>query len=284
VLAVVLAVFFLIGGVWAYANVDDLRPAASPPDAYLTTAERAATARAAAADARLGRAAAATQQSRGELELARETYRTALDAGRRAARLETAYRTAQRDYAAAQAEEQAARAEAAAAAPAASAAYARSADEADQASRQREVVVFLLRLVLVLVLLAVGYRWFLRLRRSDSRYQPVALAFVAATTLLGLVLAGDYLTDHIDVLQLGPLVISLAGIALTIAVFWWLQRFLARRVPQRRVRRGECPFCGYPVRGGEHCEGCGRTVVGECATCQRPRRVGTYHCAECGAS
>jgi hypothetical protein len=268
VLAVVLAVFFLIGGVWAYANVDDLRPAASPPDAYLTTAERAATARAAAADARLGRAAAATQQSRGELELARETYRTALDAGRRAA----------------QAEEQAARAEAAAAAPAASAAYARSADEADQASRQREVVVFLLRLVLVLVLLAVGYRWFLRLRRSDSRYQPVALAFVAATTLLGLVLAGDYLTDHIDVLQLGPLVISLAGIALTIAVFWWLQRFLARRVPQRRVRKGECPFCGYPVRGGEHCEGCGRTVVGECATCHRPRRVGTYHCAECGAS
>ena len=69
--------------------------------------------------------------------------------------------------------------------------------------------------------------------------------------------------------QLGPVVLSLAGIALTLATFWWLQRYLARRVPPRRVRKGDCPFCGYPVRGGEYCEGCGRTVIGECTTCSR---------------
>ena len=52
----------------------------------------------------------------------------------------------------------------------------------------------------------------------------------------------------------------------------------------RRVRKGECPFCGYPVRaGGTHCEGCGREVIGDCATCGNERRVGTAHCAACGA-
>jgi hypothetical protein len=100
--------------------------------------------------------------------------------------------------------------------------------------------------------------------------------------IFALVMAGDYLTDYIDVEELGPFVLSLAGIALTLAVFWWLQRYLARRIPQRRVRKGECPFCGYPVRSGGHCEGCGRPVIGECTTCHQPRRVGTFHCGACG--
>ena len=60
-------------------------------------------------------------------------------------------------------------------------------------------------------------------------------------------------------------------------------RYLARHIPLRRVRKGECPYCGYPIRVGDHCEGCGRTVVGECTTCHLPRRIGTFHCAACGA-
>ena len=101
--------------------------------------------------------------------------------------------------------------------------------------------------------------------------------------MLSLVLAGDYVTDYIDVQQLGPLVLSAAGIALTLFAFWWLQRYLAQRLPLRRVRKGECPFCGYPLRGGDHCEGCGRNVVAECGSCRSPRRVGTLHCGACGA-
>jgi hypothetical protein len=284
-LAVVLTVFFLIGGVWAYSKLDDLgRSAYRDPTTYYTSAERAAVARANQAQQRLGEAAAAAQQARQDLELAREAYRTALDAGRAAPDLEAAYRRAQRGFEAAQTEEQRARAAVQAAQPAATAAYRRAAEKALDASRQSELVTFALRLGHVLLTLVFGYWLLVRLRRSNSRYLPVGFALVGFATLLALVMAGDYVTDYIDVEQLGPLVLSIAGIALTLAVFWWLQRYLARRVPQRRVRRGECPFCGYPVRGGEHCEGCGRTVLGECTTCHRPRRVGTFHCAACGAS
>jgi hypothetical protein len=85
-------------------------------------------------------------------------------------------------------------------------------------------------------------------------------------------------------LDVGPLVLSLAGIGLTVAAFVALQRYLATRIPQRRVRRGECPFCGYSVRGGAHCEGCGRQVVGRCPSCSGSRRVGAPHCGVCGAT
>ena len=223
-------------------------------------------------------------QARQDHELAREAYRTALDAGRAAPGLEAAYVRAQRRLRAARTEVSRAQAEAAAAQPAADAAYRRAADEALAASRQSELVTFVLRLALVLAALALGYWLLVRLRRSGSRYLPVGFAFVGFATLLALVMAGDYVTDYIDVLELGPLVLSLAGVTLTLVVFWWLQRYLARRVPQRRVRKGECPFCGYPAGRGEHCEGCGRAVVGECTTCHAPRRVGTFHCAACGAA
>jgi hypothetical protein len=79
-------------------------------------------------------------------------------------------------------------------------------------------------------------------------------------------------------------VLSLFGIVATIVAFAVLQRHLARRIPIRRVRKSECPFCGYPVTaGGVHCEGCGREVVGACSACGSGRRVGTAHCAACGA-
>jgi hypothetical protein len=284
-LAVVLTVFFLIGGVWTYTKLDDIgRSEHLPPQTYFTIQERAAVARAGRAGQELARAATSAGRARQDLEFAREAYRTALDAGRAAPALERAYQDAERTLDAAERTERSARAEAAAAQPAADAAYRRASQEALDATRQSEVVTFLLRLGLLLVALAVGYSLLVRLRRSSSRYLPVAFALVASVAILALVMAGDYLTAHIDVEQLGPLVLSLVGIAVTLAAFWWLQRYLARRIPQRRVRKGECPFCGYPVRSGEHCEGCGRMVVGECTTCHRPRRVGTLHCAECGAS
>jgi hypothetical protein len=283
-LAVVLTAFFLIGGVWAYSKLDDLgRSSYRPPETYLTATERAAVERSRQASERSGRAEAAVAQSREQLELSREAYRTALDAGRTAPALARAYRQAERRFEASEAAAERARAEAAAARPAADSAYRRAADEALVASRQSELLTFLLRLALVLVSIGFGSWLLVRLRRSGSRYLAVAFAAVGFAALLSLVLAGDYVTDHIDVRQLGPFVLSIAGIALTLGAFWWLQRFLARRLPQRRVRKGDCPFCGYPVRGGEHCEGCGRAVVGECTTCHQPRRVGTFHCGACGA-
>ncbi|MEX0673330.1 MAG: hypothetical protein WD067_01055 [Gaiellaceae bacterium] len=55
-------------------------------------------------------------------------------------------------------------------------------------------------------------------------------------------------TDYVDPLELGPLLLSLVGVLATLAAFVALQRYLARRVPARRVRKAECPFCGYPGR------------------------------------
>ena len=284
-LAVVLVVFFLIGGVWAYSKLDDLDESAyRPPEVYFTAAERAAVARADAAERRLDRASARVARARDELELRREEYRTALDARRSAPGLEAAYRASQQQLEAARRQERAARAEAAAARPAAAGAFRRASEEADDETRQSELLTFALRLAFVLAYLALAYWLLVRLRRTGSRYLPVAFALVASGAILALVLAADYLTDYIDIQELGPLVLSAVGVAMTLAAFWWLQRYLARRLPQRRVRRGECPFCGYPVRGGEHCEGCGRTVAAECTTCHAPRRVGTPHCAACGAA
>ena len=73
-------------------------------------------------------------------------------------------------------------------------------------------------------------------------------------------------------------------VGMTLLAFVGLQRYLEKRIPLRRVRKGECPFCGFPGRGGTHCEGCGRAVVAECRTCSAPRRVGAAHCGACGAA
>ena len=282
VLALVLVVFFLIGGVWAYSKLDDLS-GPRPPETYFTPPERAAVTRADRAQQRLDRAGIALERAGEQLELAREEYRTALDAGRQAPALEAAYRSAQRGLTAARSRERSARAAAAAAQPASARAQGRAAAEAEDSTSQSELVTFALRLTFVLAVLGFAYWLLIGLKRSGSRYLPVAFALVASGAVLSLFLAGDYVTHYIDVQQLGPLVLAGAGIALTLFAFWWLQRYLARRLPLRRVRKGECPFCGYPLRGGDHCEGCGRNVVAECGSCRSPRRVGTLHCGACGA-
>jgi hypothetical protein len=284
VLAVVLTVFLLIGALWTYARIDDLARDSIAP-ARMSADERAATGRLAAADRRLFAAQGEEAQSRRDLELAREAYRTALDAGRKAPELERAYVQAQARNAQAQARAAAARAAAAAAAPAARRAETSFAARAGRASRGQAWIAAGLRLAFAAALLVLGYLLLARMRRQRTRYLPVAYAVVATAAILALVLAGDYVTDYVDPLELGPLVLSLFGVAATLLAFAALQRHLATRVPIRRVRRGECPFCGYPVRAGNpRCEGCGREVIGECATCGSARRVGTAHCPACGAA
>lgn len=131
--------------------------------------------------------------------------------------------------------------------------------------------------------MGVGYWLLARLRRRGSRYFMVAIAVVAYAAILALVFAVDYITDYVDPLDLGPLVLALFGIAATLLAFVGLQRYLARRLPVRRVRKRECQFCGYPVRDTTHCEGCGRETVASCSACGADRRVGVLHCAACGA-
>src|SRR5919106_130826 len=208
-LALVLAVFLFIGGIWAYARVDDSArsavavPAPSPSD-------EAALARAEAARERLFPATERERVALEELTFSREAWRTALDANRDAPRLERAYGEARAAHAEAERALTAAQAELAAVEPAATAAGDRIA-QAQERARERQALI-----------------------------------------------------------------------AFTLAAFAALQRYLVRRLPLARVRKGECPFCGYLVRGGAHCEGCGREVVAECGACARARRVGTLHCGACG--
>jgi hypothetical protein len=283
-LAVVFTLFLLIGSGWAYAKADDYARQAID-DPRPSAADEAAIDRLRAAEGRAFRIEQQRRQARGELELRREAYRTALDAGQPAAALERRYRQADAAHERLGREAQQARADVEAVRPAANAAIRREGERHEDVRRQRELLAFTARLALVIALVVAGY-WLLgRLRRRGSRYLPLGAALVAAASITAFVLAADYLTDYVDPLDLGPLFLSLFGVAATFLAFVALQRYLARRIPIRRVRKGECPFCGFPVRGrGPHCESCGREIVAACATCEQPRRVGTPRCAACGAA
>jgi hypothetical protein len=283
-LAAVLAVFCLIGGVWTYQKIDDKVAEHVRVDAPVSAADEAAISRSEDAQNRLFQARDRAGAARRNLVFRREEYRTALDAGRSAPRLEQLYRQSQNRLAAAEREASAAEGEVERAAPAAAAAEKRRAAEFERRQDRRELYTFLIRLGFVFALITAAFPLVLVLHRRRSRYVPLGLGFAAFVTALSFVLAGDYLTDYIDPLDLGILALSLFGVAMTVLAFALLQRYLDRRLPARRVRKGQCPFCGYPVRGNESCEGCGRDVVAPCARCEEPRRVGTMHCGACGAA
>lgn len=279
-LAVALGVFLLIGGLWAYSREDNWARAAFEPS--IAAGDRAAVDARFEAENRVGRAVADATAARQELVLAREAYRTALDANQPANALRLEYEGRARDYEAARTATRAARAAAAAVQAEAVAASARIADEEERVRDREALLAFVLRLAFVVGFLGAGLWLLSRLRRAGSRWFTLTFSVVGVAAVLSFVMAGDYVTDYVDPLDLGPLVLSLVGIALTLVGFAALQRYLARRIPARRVRKNECPFCGYPVGDGPHCEGCGREVVAPCARCARPRRVATLHCRACG--
>jgi hypothetical protein len=293
-LAFVLAAFLLVGGLWVYFNLDDIDRPTPGPSAFapeVSEAGQGAIQRHERAERRLFNARRSEQAARGTLELRREAYRTALDAGEPSAALERSYLEAQSRFRAVQRRTRQAAATEAAARPAAQAAQRRlSAAEERRFKEQEERAsdhrrnTFLLRLVYVILTIGLGY-WLLgRVRRRHPRYLSVGLAFVGFAAMQALVMTVDYTSDYVEYDDAGLLAISIAGTAMTLGGLVALQRYIRKRVPQRRVRKRECPFCGYPVRDNERCEGCGRDVISECATCSNRRRVGTAHCGACGAA
>jgi len=278
VLAVMLAVFISVGAIWAYVRIDDIGTVAVQP----TPAEQTAIEAADTASRAHFRAQREVRAARNEVVSTREAYRTALDADRPAAALERDYIGAQAALDDAEGRQTAARSEVSETAPAASRAESHISQERNSEQTRHDRQTFLLRLVLLAATLGSSYYLLARLRRRRSRYLPAIYAWIGASGVLAIVMAGDYTDDYVEFSEIGPLAISLAGIGLTLAAFVALQRYLARRGPARRVRKSECPFCGFPIRSGHHCEGCGRVVVSECSRCHEPRRVGAEHCAACG--
>jgi len=282
-LAVVLTAFLLLGGIWTYTRVDDVvRQHVRVPAASFAASP--AIRRESTAQQHVFQAQERRRTALQDLTLRREAYRTALEAHKPAQRLEREYNAAQTAYTAAQRQLGAARREAAAAAPAAEAVRRSASRNFAAAVQRQERDAFLIRLGLVLLSIGFAYWLLSYMRRRYTRWFPFAGSVVAYATIFAFVLAADYVTDYFDPFQWGIAVVALIGIVATLLAYLVLQRYLLRRVPRRRVRRRECPFCGYPVGPNTHCEGCGREVVAPCANCEVPRRVGTLHCGACGAT
>lgn len=287
VLAIVLGVFIFIGGIWGYVKLAEVnepsRSSLRNPDVFLTDEQQMALARAASAQSALVQASSARRRAFRELTLSREAYRTALDAGAPAEELRLAYVEAQDQLADAQDRLAAAREEFAATRAAADEANRARAQAFADEERAHDRTVLALRVVLILGMAGAAI-WLLgRLRARRSRYLPLVLAWLIAAALLGVGLVADYSWEEFtEISDLGPLMLAVAGAVMTLGAFVALQRYLARRLPIRRVARGECPFCGFARAGGRHCEGCGRQLVAECATCHESRRVGAPFCAACG--
>lgn len=312
-LAVVLAVFVLIGLLWVYAQpldrTDDGRnggygsdqgfvpgePGVTPP-VPATAPGVAAPPSAPGQDPALGglrgdalvlarydQALERERQAAAALALAqdtetrrREAYRTELDAGRPGTVEQVAYVEAQGALTQAEGALAAATAARTEAEPAA-----RAVRAAQQTAAERDrTLTFWLRLGWVVGTLGLAFALLDRLRRRRSRWLPLGGSVVAATTVQAAVMTGDYL----DVQRVGPIVLSLVGVALTVSAFVGYQRWLARRLAPRRVRREECPYCGHPARHGRHCVGCGRSVLADCTACGADRRVGSRFCAVCGSA
>jgi hypothetical protein len=294
ILALVLAVFIAIGAVWGYVKLDEVAQqdsvyAYAPDQKLLSPSELSAIQAHRQAIGSVGRARSDRRAATRRLELRREAYRTALDAEEPAAGLRVEYESARAGFASASRELAAAASVEAEARPVAREARARLVDlrqvaakRADEDRVRHDRIVFFLRLGLLVLMLAGAYRLLIRLRSRNSRYVPAALAWIGGTAVLACVMAADYTDTYIEFDEVGPLAISLVGVALTLAAFVALQRFLAKRVPARRVRRGECTFCGFPTRDKPFCEGCGRAAIASCSSCQQDRRVGTARCGCCG--
>jgi hypothetical protein len=286
-LAVVLAAFLLIGTIWFYIQVDEwVHDAIETPQP--TTAQQAVFDRRDKAGKTLERTNVDLENARLNLDFTREAYRTELDADRPATQEEAAYRAAEDVFKKATTDQRRANDD--------SIDANRAAKPADKAYAKRthgtEVtqawVTAVVRLGFIVGWLTGAFRLVNAQRRRQSRFLPLGFAATGAGVITALVYATDYITDYIDPLDLGPIVLSAAGAAATIGTFVGLQRWLARRIPGRRVRNGECPFCGHPVRPrvndteAPHCEGCGREVIASCSSCGAPRHVGSAHCGHCG--
>ncbi len=288
-LALLFATFLVIGLLWGYAKLDEpFRPSQvevmAPAFETRGPAQRAND----IALTEVGRARSELDSANLELEQSREAYRTALDAGQPALELGEVYQEAQARERRAAAAVSAAEQRLTVTEGPARAETDRLDDERSAEENRAQRLTFLVRLPYTLGTLGLSFWLVARYRRRRGRRMPLFAAGLGATTVLSLVMAFDYASNYVNLTDLGPVLISVVGVILSLAAFLALQRTLVRRIPARRVRRGECPFCGYPVRLGADgtsaafCEGCGRDVVGECTACRQPRRVGAAYCACCG--
>lgn len=297
VLAVLLVGFLLVGGLWLYERLDD----------YFTRPDRIAfevaegvpaaqAALAAAEQALAGRERRAEEGSQvladatREYEYRREEYRTALEAGDNDPSLKAALDGARAAYEAAVARVAGAkvlvgqsRADVGAARTDLEPRLRRVETSYERATLSYYAKSAGLRLAYLLAAFAVALLVWKTLQRRESRYEAMGLAFLVFASIQMVVMAGDYAWHHLS--DFAPLVISVAGVAGTVAALVALKRYLLApaRIGRYRLRHGGCPHCGHPLeQASAHCPACGKLVREACSHCGGRHPVFSDFCPETG--
>ncbi len=297
-LAVGLVVFLLIGGFWVtnrlgslleYPDYTVIAARHGLPD--LELAYREAEANLWRAMEAAEQARAAMEQARSEYEFRREEYRVALERGLDDPRLAAAHEAARTAYESARTAldlTNAVRAslEAKAAGPrrAYEAACQEAQKEYERAVDRYQLILFGLRFGYALPLFALSVWAWLHLRRRRSRHLTLGTAFLAFAGIQAAALVFQY--GWYLLRDIGPLALSVSGSAICIAGLAALRRWAtsSKRLAAARLRRGQCPSCGYPLAGsGAYCAGCGRGLAAPCQACGRDVVPQSGFCPHCGA-
>lgn len=296
-LAAGLVVFLLIGGFWAMGRLGSIPKtpdyaaisAAAGMPAVEEAYRRAQSDHSRAAEA-AQQAAATAEQARAEYEFRREEYRVALERGAGDPKLAQAHETARVAYekAAAQAElAEATRASMEARLAGPQARWQEASDAAASAMQRAEdryqLTVFALRFGYALPLFAFAVWLWLSLRRRRTRYLVIATAFMGFAGIQAVGLVGQY--GWYLMRDIGPIALSVTGSAVCVAGLVALKRWAssAKLVTGGRLRRGQCPYCGFPLQGDpEFCAGCGRRVAVACSACGGSNISESQYCRRCG--
>lgn len=148
----------------------------------------------------------------------------------------------------------------------------------DAKTSHAKTQTFFYRLIFIALALALSFIVIQRQRNKQSRWLALSLGFVAASTILALIFAFDYL----NIKDWGLLILSICGSLLTIIVFLSYQKYLRSRITHRRIKKAQCLQCGYPACDKSFCEECGSPVFENCSNCGGSRRIGAKHCHNCG--
>jgi len=295
ILAALLVVFLLIGGLWVLARLGDLFPR---PDygAYMGPLEhlrkpvdRARGALAYAQQVVAEREAAYNQASQ-KYQFLREEYRVSLDQGRPDEAKEALYTAAREVFLETERELQSAREtrdrlqrEAQEAQAGFREEEKKASDSYHRAEETQRRHAFLLQLTYVLAAFALSFVVWHCLRSRGSRYLLVGTAVVVFASLQLVFFLGQFTWYYFH--RLSQLIVSLVGAAGTIGALILLKRQLydPARVARYRLRRAQCHRCSFPVHPGQrYCLECGAELCSECPHCGSEAPVNASYCCACG--
>lgn len=301
VLAVGLVVFLLVGAFWLLARLGEL-PRRPDYDAIrarhgleqVDREYRAQQALVERADETVRARRAELDAAQREYEFRREEYRTALDRGvddpalkARHEQARAAFERAQRDLELAEAVLQAARERFAPVEAEQRNRWQQAQGEFEAAQRRYELILAAIRFGFVVPAFLGSIALWQRMRRRRSRHLVIGTATLAAGTILMISLFGQYAWRFLQ--DLVTPFISLIGSAASILAIVAIKRYVFRpeRVVRARLRRHQCPHCGFPVPPGAgyaRCPDCGGALREPCPACGADRPVLAAHCPACGAA